>query len=70
MAELLHKQNFTTPSQQAASPHEILQEINLEDEFAPELGLLKKQMTEPREEAVDRLLQLIHIQTAAEHQSC
>ena len=69
MAELLHTKNFTVPSQQAGSPHEILQQINLEDEFAAELNLLKKQLAEPREEAVARLLQLIHTQTVAEHHS-
>jgi len=68
MAELLHEQNPSSgPTRRTIAPHEVLQQINLEDEFAAELNLLKKQLSEPRNETVGQLLQLIHDRTAVEH---
>ncbi len=67
MAGLLHKKNITEPSNQAVTPHEVLQQINMEDEFAPELDLLKKQVLTPRPQAVEQLLQLIHGHTVEQH---
>ena len=67
MTEPLHTKNSSEQAKPAVAPHEVLQEVNLEDEFAFELSLLKNARYQPRPNAVDQLLQLIHGQSMVEH---
>ena len=65
MAGLLHKKHNYTTADNATGPHELLQQINIEDEFAAEIALLKSQALQPRDKAVANLLNIIQEQTAA-----
>lgn len=64
MGELLHKKHNAAITDKATSPHELLQQINTEDEFAAEIALLKAQALQPREQAVTNLLNMIQEQAA------